>query len=100
MFRNLTNSFYGWRVVSGAFVLAVFGWGMGFYGPPVWLGVVHATRGWPIALISSAVTLHFLAGAFEYGSPRVPGYWIEGIAETVGRCIFGWIHSSFPVGKR
>jgi len=63
MFSNLTNAFYGWRVVAGAFVLAVFGWGMGFYGPPVWLGVVHATRGWPIALISTAITLHFLAGA-------------------------------------
>jgi MFS transporter len=63
MFRNLKDLFYGWRVVAGAFVLAVFGWGMGFYGPPVWLGVVHATRGWPIALISAAVTLHFLTGA-------------------------------------
>jgi MFS family permease len=63
MFRNLKTLFYGWRVVAGAFVLAVFGWGMGFYGPPVWLGVVHATRGWPIALISAAVTLHFLVGA-------------------------------------
>ena len=63
MFGNLNDMFYGWRVVGGAFVLAVFGWGMGFYGPPVWLGVVHATRGWPIALISSAVTLHFLTGA-------------------------------------
>ena len=63
MFRNLKNTFYGWHVVAGAFVLAVFGWGMGFYGPPVWLGVVHATRGWPIALISTAVTLHFLVGA-------------------------------------
>jgi len=63
MFRNLTDLFYGWRVVAGAFVLAVFGWGMGFYGPPVWLGVVHTARGWPIALISTAVTLHFLTGA-------------------------------------
>jgi MFS family permease len=63
MLRNLENTFYGWRVVAGAFVLAVFGWGMGFYGPPVWLGVVHTTRGWPIALISTAVTLHFLVGA-------------------------------------
>jgi MFS family permease len=63
MLRNLKNTFYGWRVVGGAFVLAVFGWGMGFYGPPVWLGTVHATRGWPIALVSTAVTLHFLVGA-------------------------------------
>ena len=30
-----SGTFYGWRVVGAAFVLAVFGWGMGFYGPPV-----------------------------------------------------------------
>ena len=57
------STFYGWRVVAGAFVLATFGWGMGFYGPPVFLKIVHETTGWPLALISSAVTMHFLVGA-------------------------------------
>ena len=56
-------TFYGWRVVCAAFVLAVFGWGMGFYGPPVFLRVVCETRGWPLAMVSSAVTAHFLFGA-------------------------------------
>jgi MFS family permease len=55
--------FDGWRVVSAAFVLAVFGWGMGFYGPPIFLEAVRATRGWPLALVSVAVTVHFLIGA-------------------------------------
>jgi hypothetical protein len=57
------GTFYGWRVVSAAFVLAVFGWGMGFYGPPVFLSVVREARGWPLALVSTAVTVHFLVGA-------------------------------------
>src|SRR5207247_1882240 len=57
------GTFYGWRVVGAAFVLAVFGWGMGFYGPPVFLSVVHQRTGWPLALISTAVTTHFLIGA-------------------------------------
>ena len=57
------RSFYGWRVVSAAFVLAVFGWGMGFYGPPVFLSVLRETKGWPLALLSTAVTVHFLIGA-------------------------------------
>jgi hypothetical protein len=57
------GTFYGWRVVSAAFVLAVFGWGMGFYGPPVFLEAVRATRDWPLTLISAAVTAHFLIGA-------------------------------------
>ncbi len=33
----------------GAFALAVCGWGLGFYGPPIFLHVIHETRGWPLA---------------------------------------------------
>jgi hypothetical protein len=57
------SSFHGWRVVAGAFVLAVFGWGVGFYGPPVYLHAVREARGWSIALISAAITVHFVTGA-------------------------------------
>ncbi len=60
--------FYGWRVVAGAFVLATFGWGMGFYGPPVFLSVVTAERGWPVALVSAAITVHYLTGALVAGN--------------------------------
>lgn len=56
-------TFYGWRVVAGAFVVAVFGWGLGFYGPPVYLHAVREARGWSIALTSTAVTVHYLCGA-------------------------------------
>ncbi|MCJ2092385.1 MFS transporter [Methylobacterium sp. J-072] len=56
------SDFYGWRVVAAAFIVAVFGWGVGFYGPPVYLEVVRQAHGWPITLVSGAVTLHFLAG--------------------------------------
>jgi MFS family permease len=59
------TTFHGWKVVWAAFVLAVFGWGLGFYGPPVFLKIHHEQHGWPIALISTAVTLHFLVGAFS-----------------------------------
>ena len=59
----MTRSFFGWHVVGAAFVVAVFGWGINFYGPPVFLQVLHTTRGWPISLISAAITVHFLAGA-------------------------------------
>jgi MFS family permease len=57
------DSFYGWRVVQAAFVLAAFGWGLGFFGPPVFLSVIHESRGWSVVLISSAISLHFLVGA-------------------------------------
>jgi len=55
--------FHGWHVVGGAFVLAMFGWGVGFYGPPVYLHAVRDATGWPLALVSTAVTVHFLIGA-------------------------------------
>ena len=53
----------GWKVVWVAFVVAVFGWGIGFYGPAVYMPALHATRGWSISMISSAVTAHYLVSA-------------------------------------
>lgn len=55
--------FFGRRVVAAAFVLAVFGWGLGFYAPPIYLQSVREARDWSLVLVSSAVTLHFLVGA-------------------------------------
>jgi MFS family permease len=67
-----TKTFFGWRVVAAAFVLAMFGWGMGFYGPPVFLSVVSASKGWPVALVSTAVTAQFLIGAVAGANlPRI-----------------------------
>ena len=54
--------FFGWTVVQATFVLAVLGWGIGFYGPSVFLHAVVQRTGWPLAWVSAAVTLHFLAG--------------------------------------
>ncbi|MNX72904.1 Major Facilitator Superfamily protein [compost metagenome] len=57
-----SSSFFGWKVLYATFVLAIFGWGVGFYGPPVFLHAVVQRTGWSVALVSGAVTLHFLAG--------------------------------------
>lgn len=61
--EKTSGVFFGWRVVTAVFVLATFGWGLGFYGPPVYLHAVRETRGWSLALVSTAVTVHFLFGA-------------------------------------
>jgi MFS family permease len=61
--RASTSRFYGWTVVAAAFVIAIFGWGVGFYGPPVFLKAVRDARGWSLALVSAAMTVHFLVGA-------------------------------------
>ena len=51
--RTSSLAFYGWRVVGGTFVLAVFGWGVGFYGPPVYPHALHEMRGLRLALLSA-----------------------------------------------
>jgi hypothetical protein len=53
--RRRDRIFFGWRVVGAAFVIAVFAWGVGFYGPSVLLGVLHLDRGWPVSVIAAAV---------------------------------------------
>lgn len=55
--------FPGWSVAWVAFTVAVFAWGVGFYGPSVFLQTLHTTRGWPISIISAAITSHFLLSA-------------------------------------
>lgn len=69
--RSRPTAFFGRHVVAAAFVLAVFGWGAGFYGPPVYLEAVIARTGWPLAFVSATVTVHFLFGALVIS--RLPG---------------------------
>jgi Major Facilitator Superfamily len=94
--------FYGWRVVSAAFVLAIFGWGLGFYGPPVYLHAVREARGWSLALVSTAVTVHFLIGAIVvanlpnlyrcFGVPAIT----KAAALSLGTGITGWAMAQEP----
>ncbi|MDW5444393.1 MFS transporter [Polaromonas sp. SM01] len=64
--------FFGAWVVRAAFVMAVFGWGVGFYGPPIFLHAVMQRTGWQLFLVSSAVTVHFLFGAMVVANlPRL-----------------------------
>jgi Major Facilitator Superfamily len=97
-----TETFYGWRVVTAAFVLAACGWGMGFYGPPIFLHAVHAARGWPLALVSTAVTVHFLVGAAtvanlpalyrRFGLPAVT----RAGALSLAAGVLGWAAATSP----
>ncbi len=61
--KALRDTFFGWHVVGAAFSVAAFAWGISFYGPPIFLQVLHGSRGWPISLISAAITVQFLLGA-------------------------------------
>jgi MFS family permease len=97
-----SGTFYGWRVVAAAFGLAVLGLGFGFYGPPIFLSAVREARGWPLALVSTAVTVHFLAGSIvtanlptlyrRFGIPAVTK--AGALSLAVG--VFGWAIAATP----
>jgi len=55
--------FFGWYVVAGCFLMAIGSWGLGFYGPGVYLAHLTVARGWPVASVSFAITLYFWIGA-------------------------------------
>ena len=69
----MTNTrFFGKTVLACTFVLAIIGWGIGFYGPPIYMQAVMERTGWPIAQVSTAVTLHFLSGTIVIANlPRL-----------------------------
>src|SRR3979411_886894 len=50
----------GWRIVVVCFLLATFGWGLGFYGQSVYVAELHPLRGWPASLISGGTTFFYL----------------------------------------
>jgi MFS family permease len=58
-----TGIYHGWLVVGAAFLIAFFGWGIGFYGPGIYLVALQQRHGWSTADISSAITAYYLLGA-------------------------------------
>ncbi|WP_428670075.1 MFS transporter [Reyranella sp.] len=56
--------YHGWWVVFCSFVIALYGWGLGFYGLSLYLVALQKAQGWSPATISSAVTFYYIAGAF------------------------------------
>jgi MFS family permease len=55
--------FFGWKVVATAFTVATCTFGVGYYGPSIFLNVLHQERGWPVYIISAAITAHVLVSA-------------------------------------
>jgi MFS family permease len=98
----MKNVFYGWIVVAAAFTVACFGWGLGFYGPSVYLETVVARTGWSVALVSAAVTFHFVLGAAAIAAlPRL--HRRIGVARTtltgsvlLALGVYGWAIAAAP----
>src|SRR5438034_6118374 len=72
--------FYGWTVVGATFVMAMFSFGLGFYGVSVYLASLQRLHGWSASAVSAPVTVYYVAGAaltawvgeaYERFGPRV-----------------------------
>ncbi|HEY1934120.1 MAG TPA: MFS transporter [Acetobacteraceae bacterium] len=102
MFRKTTPVFFGWHVVGAAFVIAVLAWGIGFYGPPIFLETLQRSRGWSPSLISAAITMQYLFGAAfiaglaklhrRFGIPAVTS--AGGVLTALG--LLGWAFARDP----
>lgn len=55
--------YHGWLVVAAAFFVALFGFGLGFYGPGIYLVALKARHDWSIAELSSVITTYYVLGA-------------------------------------
>jgi len=55
--------YHGWQIVAAAFVVALFGFGLGFYGPGIYLVALKARNGWSAAELSPAITAYYVLGA-------------------------------------
>ena len=72
--------FYGWNVVGATFVMALFSFGLGFYGITVYVATLQRLHGWSAAAVSAPVTIYYVVGAlltmavgsvYERFGPRV-----------------------------
>ena len=55
--------FYGWNVVGATFVMALFSFGLGFYGLTIYVATLQRLHGWSASTVSAPVTMYYVAGA-------------------------------------
>ncbi len=55
--------FYGWNVVGATFLMALFSFGLGFYGLTVYVAALQQLHGWSASAVSAPVTVYYIAGA-------------------------------------
>ena len=53
----------GWLVVGAAFLVGMFGFGLGFYGPGIYLVALRKRHGWSTEQLSLAIAAYYALGA-------------------------------------
>jgi MFS family permease len=69
--------FHGWNVVGATFVMALWSFGLGFYGLSVYVAALEHRHGWSASVVSAPVTVYYVAGAVLTAS-------IGGVYERLG----------------
>jgi hypothetical protein len=72
--------FYGWKIVIVCFLIALFSFGIGFYGLGIYLVSLQALHGWSTSLIASAITAYYLLTDVTQIVSTAPGL---GVHESV-----------------
>jgi predicted MFS family arabinose efflux permease len=52
-----------WALITFAFAVGMLVWSLGLFAPAVILPYLQSQQGWPVSVISTAITVHFLASA-------------------------------------
>jgi MFS family permease len=55
--------FHGWTVVGATFVMALWSFGLGFYGLAAYVAALQRLHGWAASTVSAPVTVYYVAGA-------------------------------------
>src|SRR3989442_2603366 len=54
---------YGWNIGGATLVMALFSFGLGFYGLRVYIAMLQRLHGWSASAVSVPVTVYYVAGA-------------------------------------
>jgi MFS family permease len=94
-----TRLYHGWLVVALAFLVAVFSWGLGFYGLGLYLVELRARFGWSAADIATAITVYYILGAaltFLFVGPAFDRYRVRRVV-AVGSLALGGSVAALPL---
>lgn len=78
--------YWGWLVVAAAFLVGMFGFGLGFYGPGIYLVALKARHGWSTEELSLALTAYYVLGATLLFLVAGPAFerWGARVVVTIG----------------